>query len=288
MSKRIKIKKPQEDTRLRIDNFYKRWNVDLNEAERWQNFKNRVLNSYIYSVGRSLQDSVRAENEFFEMLGIHIRKNDNYITILGQVNNGFENSPAYCYFKDATTIDFLLGLQVIFWMENVDADRKEFFWMDIVNAIVITNVPLEIKRTNSEIMFYPKGAKLLDERLVSDNLDWLENYPKSYESFKNALLEYGTKGKEREVVDNLRLSLELLIKEILQNKKSLENQKNEIGVFLKSKNVSTEVSNLFWVVLDYYSKYQNNKAKHENSVVSDEVEFILYLTGTLMRFLLTK
>jgi len=68
----------------------------------------------------------------------------------------------------------------------------------------------------------------------------------------------------------------------------LENQKNEIGLYLKSKNVSVELSNLIWIVMDYHSKYQNNKAKYENIVPADEVEFILYLTGTLMRFLLTK
>lgn len=145
-----------------------------------------------------------------------------------------------------------------------------------------------LSETDTEILFYPAGAKLLDEKLVNDNLDWLQRYPKSYEPFKIAVTELGVKGKERHVLDNLRLSLELLLKELLNNGKSLENQKNEVGQYLKAKKTSPEITNLFWVVSDYYSKYQNENAKHSTEAPSDEVEFILYLTGTLMRFLLTK
>lgn len=100
-------------------------------------------------------------------------------------------------------------------------------------------------------------------------------------------MEIGIQGKERNVVDHLRLSLELLLKDIFNNGKSLENQKSDIGNYLKSKNISPEISNLLEKVLDYYAKYQNNKAKHDCAVLSSEVEFILYLTGTVMRFLLT-
>lgn len=60
-----------------------------------------------------------------------------------------------------------------------------------------------------------------------------------------------------------------------------------IGNYLKSRNISPEISNLLERVLDYYAKYQNNKAKHDCAVLFSEVEFILYLTGTVMRFLLT-
>ena len=104
MSKRIKIQEPREDVRLRIENFYKRWNIDLDEKQRWANFKNRVLNSYICFVGKDLRDNYRAECEFFEEIGIHEKTHDIYIS--GMIENGFENSSAYHYFKKAKTIDF--------------------------------------------------------------------------------------------------------------------------------------------------------------------------------------
>ena len=43
---------------------------------------------------------------------------------------------------------------------------------------------------------------------------------------------------------------------------------------MKSKNISPEISNLLERVLDYYAKYQNNKATHDCAVLSSEVEFI--------------
>ena len=267
--------------------FYKRWNIDLDEKQRWENFKNRVLNSYTLSIGNEIKNNSTCEDEFFDLIGIHERRINRLIDICSW-DNGFGDSSTYNYFVDSTDIKkFILGLEVLFWMEELDKDDKIHFLEYIKDDIVTTGVPLEVKQTKTDVLFYPKGAKLLDEKLVNDNLDWLSQYPKSYEIFKNALQEFGTKGKERDVVDKLRLSLELLFRDILQNKKSLENQEKEIGNYLKTKNVSTEISSMFWKILDYFNKYQNSKAKHENKAPSDEVEFILYLTGTLMRFLLT-
>jgi hypothetical protein len=288
MTKRIKIKVPEESSLLHIEDFHKRWNIQLSDAERWKNFKDRILNSYTSWIGNQVLYESKMTNEFFNLIGIHINRT-NSIFGIEFLGNGFDNCLVYNYFTSSRDIKkFILGIEILFRMKTIEKKIKVSFIKDIQEAIVITGVPLEVKQTDTDILFYPAGAKLLDEKLVNDNLDWLLQYPKSYEAFKSALLKYGKKEEERDVVDNLRLSLELLIRDILNNKKSLENQKNEIGIFLKSKNVSAEISNLFWTTLDYYAKYQNNKAKHENTVPSNEVEFILYLTGTLMRFLLTK
>jgi len=275
-------KKQQNDVRLRVEGFYKRWNIQLDEASQWDSFKNRVLNSYEFDISKQIEKS-NSTDEFFTIIGKHRIRN-----ILSDINN-FERHPIYNYFVEASNIlDFLFGLQALFWIKAGTVEAKKRFLKVIQDAICITGVPLAIKQTNTDILLFPSGAKLLDEKLVDDNLDWLSQYQKSYKAYKTALLKVGKKGEERVVVDYLRLSLELLLKDILHNKKSLEKQKNELGNYLKSKNVSVELSNLFWIVLDYYSKYQNDKAKHENMVPADEVEFILYLTGVLMRFLLVK
>ena len=240
------------------------------------------MNSYTSVISKQIEKS-NTTDEFFTLIGIHRKKESIVDTDL------FEIHPIYVYFINANSInDFLFGLQVLFWMKTVTIEAKNRFLKSIQDIIVITGVPLVIKQTNADVLLYPAGAKLFDRKLVDDNLDWLSKYPKSYEVYKRALMKVGKKGEEREIVDCLRLSLELLIKAILHNKKSLENQKNELGNYLKLKNVSVEISNLFWTLLDYYSKYQNSNAKHENIVPLDEVEFILYLTGVFMRFLLTK
>ena len=280
-----KINTAQLEKQNRIIDFYKRWNIDLNEKERWQSFRNRVLNSYM-KIGRAISYSSEMENEFFELIGIHKRPAN--IFDFNVLENELSKSPTYNYLFDTNDMKgFILGIQAVFWLKELTKAQKKDFLIGIQEAVSITGVPLGIKQTESEIIFYPEGAKLLDEKLINDNLDWLSAHPKSYETFKMSLMEIGIQGKERNVVDHLRLSLELLLKDIFNNGKSLENQKSDIGNYLKSKNISPEISNLLERVLDYYAKYQNNKAKHDCAVLSSEVEFILYLTGTVMRFLLT-
>ena len=280
-----KINTAQLEKQNRIIDFYKRWNIDLNEKERWHSFRNRVLNSYM-KIGRAISYSSEMENEFFELIGIHKRPAN--IFDFNVLENELSKSPTYNYLFDTNDMKgFILGIQAVFWLKELTKAQKKDFLIGIQEAVSITGVPLGIKQTESEIIFYPEGAKLLDEKLINDNLDWLSAHPKSYETFKMSLMEIGIQGKERNVVDHLRLSLELLLKDIFNNGKSLENQKSDIGNYLKSKNISPEISNLLERVLDYYAKYQNNKAKHDCAVLSSEVEFILYLTGTVMRFLLT-
>lgn len=280
-----KINTAQLEKQNRIIDFYKRWNIDLNEKERWHSFRNRVLNSYM-KIGRAISYSSEMENEFFELIGIHKRPAN--IFDFNVLENELSKSPTYNYLFDTNDMKgFILGIQAVFWLKELTKAQKKDFLIGIQEAVSITGVPLGIKQTESEIIFYPEGAKLLDEKLINDNLDWLSAHPKSYETFKMSLMEIGIQGKERNVVDHLRLSLELLLKDIFNNGKSLENQKSDIGNYLKSRNISPEISNLLKRVLDYYAKYQNNKAKHDCAVLSSEVEFILYLTGTVMRFLLT-
>jgi len=85
----------------------------------------------------------------------------------------------------------------------------------------------------------PKGARLLDEKVVNDVLDWLRKYPKVYDNFKSTFKKYQNKVYQRNLINDLRLALELLLKIILRNKKGLEKQKSAIGKYLEEKDVPT-------------------------------------------------
>src|SRR5437016_1279159 len=70
---------------------------------------------------------------------------------------------------------------------------------------------------------YPAGARLLDEKLVDDVIDWLRPHTKAAECFEGALRQYlsGNQDQHSDILNNLRKSLELLVKDILKNRKSL-------------------------------------------------------------------
>lgn len=90
---------------------------------------------------------------------------------------------------------------------------------------------------------------------------------------------------ERNVLDDLRLSLELLLREVLSNDKSLDNQNPLLGQYLKDRGGSTEFRNMFRTLISYYSNYQNEHVKHNDAVIEDEVEFVIEITSSFMKHL---
>lgn len=122
--------------------------------------------------------------------------------------------------------------------------------------------------------------------MVVDVINWLGTYEKAQKQYRRALNDM-LKGKyDRQIVDTLRLALELFLKQFLGNNKSLENQTKDLGIYLKDKNISSEVSNMFFKLIDCYAKYNNSHAKHDDSVDENELDFLLYLTGSFIHFLI--
>lgn len=127
----------------------------------------------------------------------------------------------------------------------------------------------------------------LQQDLVSETFYWIDDFPKAKERFTRAVNLYQEKSDRNDCVNNLRLTLELLIKKILNNNKSLENQLGEIGKYQEELGIGVEIRNTFNKVLDYYNKFQNNKVKHNTNINNEhEVEFIFGLTMIFIRMLI--
>ena len=74
-----------------------------------------------------------------------------------------------------------------------------------------------------------KGSDTLNYSLVKDVQHWLDSYPESRKLYDDALNMFQNKIYERNCLDNLRLSLESLLKSVFNNSKSLEKQLPNIG-----------------------------------------------------------
>lgn len=90
----------------------------------------------------------------------------------------------------------------------------------------------------------------------------------------------------RNLLDDLRLSLELLLKSVFNNDKSLENQLGNVGRFVSEAGGSKEFSNMFSKLIDYYAKYQNTYIKHDDAVVEEEIEFVFEISSSFMRHII--
>jgi len=128
-------------------------------------------------------------------------------------------------------------------------------------------------------------ANDLNHALVEETRHWLSAFPKSLELYDGALqkLEHGV--FDRNVLDDLRLALETLLHQLLGNHKSLENQIQPLGAFIKDSKGSPELANMFVKLLEYYSKYQNTYVKHDAAVIEQEVDFVFEISSCFMRHL---
>lgn len=129
-----------------------------------------------------------------------------------------------------------------------------------------------------------EGANF-DQSLTSDTKHWLGKYPRALKSYNEALDKRKRGVYDRNLLDDLRLSFELLLKDVLNNKKSIENQKSELAEFINKIGGAKEFMNMFVKLIDYYCKYQNEHVKHNDCVVELEVDFIVDLTSAMMKFI---
>lgn len=128
-----------------------------------------------------------------------------------------------------------------------------------------------------------KEANELDIPLIDETRHWLQSYPNVLVLFEQAKLKYDADIFQRNLIDDLRLALELLIKAVLENSKSLENQIAPIGARLKERGASNQFTNMFQKLLDHYCKYQNDHVKHDDKLPGEEIEFIFELTASFMK-----
>lgn len=127
--------------------------------------------------------------------------------------------------------------------------------------------------------------KISQTELVQKTKHWLSGHPQSLTQYESALSKYEGGIFERNTLDDMRLSFELLVKDLLNNGKSLENQIPGIGEMLKNAGASVELRNMVQQVIKYYTDFQNNHVKHNDAVNSNEIEYIIELTSVVMKFL---
>ena len=127
------------------------------------------------------------------------------------------------------------------------------------------------------------GGSEINETLIEETSHWLENYPESLKLFREALSKFENEVYTRNLLDDLRLSLEKLLQTIFKNGKSLENQIPDLGNHLTTKGGSKELTNMFVKLVEYYGKYQNTYVKHDDAVIEEEIEFIFEITSSFMK-----
>jgi hypothetical protein len=126
----------------------------------------------------------------------------------------------------------------------------------------------------------------INETLIEETRHWLDGYPDALALYNAALEKYEHGVFHRNLLDDLRLALEKLLRAVFANAKSLENQIGLVRAYITDRGGSKELANMFVKLVDYYSKYQNSYVKHDDAVIEPEIEFIFEITSSFMKHLI--
>jgi len=270
------------DRIMYLDEMHKRWNIDINVNEKQRILNNRLLNHietfFRANVRKGLPFMQSIARAFFHNAGEEAAKyNLNSTTVNLYIKKKIDSIDFYKHINF-----FLLAVTEHY------ADCSSYDWLyDImhIDIIISGNQIGIIRKDNGAIMIIPAGAKELDDALVNDVLKWLIDYPKARKSLVSALNKYDAKNI-KECLNNIYKSLEDFLREFFKNNKNLENQKQLIRDFLKEKRGVPEMQNLIIKMYDYYALGMNEIARHGDKAIYEDIEYMLYQTGALIRILI--
>lgn len=258
-----------------VSDFRKRWSMTQVPAEAIEDFRNRAFGSIKEVLGSLMLDDSSISDAFLHALGEPVSSDD-----WGYIDRPMQ-TPLWRALERRTTLsDFVLGLEVLFHIGLDGHVQQQLAWL-LRKDIVASGVPVSCAESNGCLTFYPEGARLLDEQVINADLTWLGAYPEALKAFSEALSVYGSSGQHRHMLDCLRVCIEELARKLLENELSLE--KNTVGLLaLLDPVLSKETRNMTRVLLDYYTRYQNEHVKHHDDWTPVEVAFILYLTAAFV------
>jgi hypothetical protein len=260
--------------RHRLQTLASRWGIEARESELFKAFRSRFLMLVEQSFLWSNLRTDGTERQFALIVG-------DSMDVLG---------PEYPFESARTLPEFLsLAQQLIWAMEESRSFAKEEFLRALQQAKNYSpGIDFSIVRRGDTTTIYPRGASELDSALVEAPLEWLSPYPKVAEHFEEALKIVLAKdaGKYRNAMDNLRWSLEQLLKSILRNRKPIEKQNDTVLPWLRARGFHQQVVNMYLDLLKRFTQYQNDAVKHGDEWKEAELEFVIYVTGAFMRLLL--
>lgn len=278
----------------RLSAFRRRWNIQVESPEEWKRFTNRVitqigsvLSSPVF-VSASLQG---LEERFCFLMGKPFHNLDLLsMDFLGARNEFAKTEICRSIANAGTETHVIEAIQVLFWaLKDIAPNQVREITSVIIESIEHSpNIDVRLSRRGTTVTLFRAGASTLDKGIVEETLEWLEEHPEVAKHFEEALRICLARDQEkyRNLLDNLRFAIEQLLRSVLNNRKTLENQKEALLRWLEQHGVHKQIINMYQTLLSQFSQYQNDAVKHAESYSPSEIEFMIYLSGTFMRLLL--
>lgn len=266
--------------------FAQRWNISLTD----ENFYNRCIQfcSNIIDESKNFEALSHQVHLIVGEIGTTKRIIKNVFGLLSTLSESkefdFSQTKLYSLLKNFSYDEKLINfLEILEYIINFYKQEKDDTIILQFNDIAsLSNKPVRLVY-NESYKFYPSDTEIFDKKLIDDVLDFLKNYPKAHKEFSEALMIFLREKSYRDVIDKTRLALELFLKQLLNNKKSLEKQKEELSKYLNNE-IHQEIKGMFVNIIEFYTRFNNENTKHNSGNFSKyEVEFLFYLVGNFMR-----
>jgi hypothetical protein len=249
--------------------FHKRFDIKIDAEEARQGFLNRVANSvppYLITVWHQGEiDIVKIRWAIANTLG---KKYDSHFTWTEYVEDDF-----YSCLKALETV--YKGLPKTL--------RKEF--EEILQQHVISQSEIDLGISLKEGIFYPSGAKLLDEALVNESLQWLSDL-KYHDVLEKGLRDFleSKKYPERlaDTVRDMYEALEKMAKVVTDRPRDLS---GNAELFVSKLELSDYYKRMLKDYISYANEFRHAVEEGKKRVPPhpQEVEAFIYTTGLFIR-----
>lgn len=175
------------------------------------------------------------------------------------------------------------------YLEGTGNEYSEAINEDIEDLLDKSEIDLGIIFKDGK--FYPSGAKILDEKLINENLDWIINlnYDSIYEPFNKALQHLLNARNQPEllsdVVTDMYEALESAVKIYLGNNRDLSGNREK---FISEINVSVDYKKILKEYISFANNFRHGTGEGDKkpNLSYYEVESFVYLTGLFIRLAL--
>ena len=262
-----------------IPPFHNRFNIEIEMEQVRSSFIARVVNLI---------------EVYFPQLEIHpLRRSERYDNILRlvatELGTQYQAGKRFHDYADKDFINMLHAIEALFKVLGSQQDKVESLVFEkavIIEAMSKSEVDLEVEWIDG--VFVRSGAKLLDEDLLNNNLEWLSEikYASVLEPFKKGLghwMEAQSKPERlKDTVTEMYESLEALAKVIIGNNKDLSANRE---AFIGALNLGDYHKRMLRDYIEYANKYRHalKPGEKRTLLLPNEVETFFYLTGIFIR-----
>ena len=207
---------------------------------------------------------------------------DDRISALNKYTYSDDRMP---FLRSLTGDEFAPTLKALILLYQFYDNKNEYSYEQNLDNIdrwintALDNANLDLGIRWKQGMFYQSGADILDEKLIEEPLGWIGSFPEVKEDYKKALSGLLKKDYPG-VIDHCYLSFEGLVRSLLKNSKTLNNNKQEL---LKKLELSQQWKSFLDKFTDYANEFKRHASKNRDKIKPQEVEAFLYLTGLLIR-----